>query len=100
MFKLRKKKHFIKFWGRFFYPIQQQNFGVKKPPTIPIVALCMMARVFANKTSLTTLINNLNLNLNSAAILKISNSLKNCSEKFFSTIMVRFHENYVGYDFK
>ena len=82
MFKLLKK-FFFKFWGMFFYPIQQQNYGVKNHPPLHVVAIVIMPNVIVNKTSVSTLLHNLKLNLNFAAVLKISKTLETCSKTFF-----------------
>ena len=78
MFKLLKKI-FFQIWGMFFYPIQQQNFGIKKKyPPLPVVAIVIMPNVIVNKTSVSTLLHNLKLNLNFAAVLKVSETLETC----------------------
>ena len=78
MFKLLKK-FFFQILEDVFYPIQQQNYGIKKNhPPLPVVGIVIMPYVIVNKTSISTLLHNLKLNLNFAAVLKISKPLETC----------------------
>ena len=63
----------------FFYAIYLQNFwGKKNPPLLSVVAIFILPRVIVNETSVSTLLHNFKLNLNFAAVLKISKTLETC----------------------
>ena len=74
-----KKTFFSKFGGCFFLPHLAAKFwGKKNHPPLPVVAVFIMPNVIVNKTSVNTLLHNLKLNLNFAAVLKISKTLETC----------------------
>ena len=79
MFKLLKKIFFSNFGGCFFLPhLAAKLWGKKNHPPLPVVAIVIMPNAIVNKTSASTLLHNLKLNLNFAAVLKISKTFETC----------------------
>ena len=63
----------------FFLPHSAAKlWGKKNHPPLSVVAIVIMPNVILNKTSVSTLLHNLKLNLNFAAVLEISKTLETC----------------------
>ena len=78
MFKLLKI-FFPNFGGCFFLLHSAAKlWGKKNHPPLPVVAILIMPNVIVNKTSVSTLLQNLKWNLNFAAVLGISKTLETC----------------------
>ena len=67
------KKIFFQILGNIFLPHSAAKlWGKKNHPPLLVVAIVIMPNVIVNKTFVSTLLHYLNLNLNFAAVLKIS----------------------------